>query len=74
MISPYFNETRKKLRVRLHVAEIKSHPGMKNFLFPREFHHRMKRVELHSGMKFHLKKNLPLSMKTLIKFIIFLNY
>ena len=30
-------------------------PGMKKFLFTREFH---------PGMKFNLKENLPLSMKT----------
>ena len=28
-------------------------PGMKKFLFTREFHPRMKRVEFHSGMKFN---------------------
>ena len=32
---------------------MKSHPGMKNFLFTREFH---------PGMKFNLKENLPLNM------------
>ena len=41
------------LRVRLHVTEMKSHPGMKKILFTREFH---------PGMKFNLKENLPLSM------------
>ena len=41
------------VRMRLHVTEMKSHPGMKKFLFTREFH---------SGMKFNLKENLPLSM------------
>ena len=51
-------------RVRLHVTETKSHPGMKKFLFTREFHSGMKRVEFHPGMKFNLKENLPLSMKT----------
>ena len=51
------------LRVRLHVTEMKSHPGMKKFLFTREFHPEMKWVEFHSGMKFNLKENLPLSMK-----------
>ena len=45
----------KGLRVRLHVTETKSHPGMKKFLFTREFH---------PGMKFNLKENLSLSMKT----------
>ena len=39
-------------------------PGMKKFLFTREFHLRMKRVEFHPGMKFNLKENLLLSMKT----------
>ena len=39
-------------------------PGMKKFLFTREFHPGMKRVEFHPGMKFNLKENLPLSMKT----------
>ena len=53
-----------RLRVRLHVTEMKSHPGMKKFLFTREFHPGMKRVEFHPGMKFNLKENLPLSMKT----------
>ena len=51
------------IRVRLHVTKRKSHPGMKKFLFTREFHSGMKRVEFHPGMKFHLKENLPLSMK-----------
>ena len=41
------------LRVRLHVTEMKSHPGMKKILFTREFH---------PGMKFNLKENLPLRM------------
>ena len=40
-------------------------PWMKNFLFTREFHPGMKRVEFPPGMKFNLKENLPLSlMKT----------
>ena len=39
-------------------------PGMKKFLFTREFHPGMKRVEFHPGMKFNLKENLPLSMET----------
>ena len=43
------------LRVRLYVTEMKSHPWMKKILFTREFH---------PGMKFSLKENLPLSMKT----------
>ena len=46
------------VRVRLHVTETKSHPGMKKFMFTCEFHPRM---------KFNLKENLPLSMKTLNK-------
>ena len=50
--------------MRLHVTKMKSHPGMKKFLFAREFHPGMKRVEFHSGMKFNLEENLPLSMKT----------
>ena len=54
----------KGFRVRSHVMEMKSHPGMKKFLFTREFHPRMKRVEFHPRMKFNLKQNLPLSMKT----------
>ena len=58
-------------RVRLHVTEMKSHHGMKKFLFTREFHPWMKRVEFYPGMKrvefhpemkFNLKENLPLSM------------
>ena len=48
--------------MRLHVTEMKSEPGMKKFLFTREFHTGMKRVEFHSKMKFNLKENLPLSM------------
>ena len=48
----------------LHVIEIKSHPKMKKFLFTREFHPGMKRVEFHPGMKFNLKENFPVSMKT----------
>ena len=39
-------------------------PGMKKFLLTREFHPGMKRVEFHPGIKFNLKENLPLSMKT----------
>ena len=53
-----------RLRVRLHVTETNFHPGMKKFLFTSEFHLGMKRVECHPGMKFNLKGNLPLSMKT----------
>ena len=37
-------------------------PGMKKILFTREFYPGMKREEFHSGMKFNLKENLPLSM------------
>ena len=48
----------------LHVTKKKSHPGMKKFLFTREFHPGMKRVEFHPGMKFNLKESLPVSMKT----------
>ena len=51
-----------RLRVCLHAAEMKSYPGMKKFLFIREFHPGMKRVEFHLGMKFNLKEDLPLSM------------
>ena len=51
------------LRLRLHVTETKSHPEMKKFLFTRKFHPRMKRVEVHPGMKFNLKNNLPLSIQ-----------
>ena len=39
-------------------------PGMKKFLFTREFHPGMKRVELHPRMKFNLKENLSLRMMT----------
>ena len=59
--------------MRLHVTEMKSHPGMKKFLFTREFHPGMKRVEFHPRMKFNLKENLPLSVY-IIKFLIFLSY
>ena len=45
-------------------SQDKTRPGMKKFLFTRELHPGMKRVEFHSGMKFSLKENLPLSMKT----------
>ena len=61
--------------MRLHVTETKSHPEMKKTLFTREFHRVMKQVEFRPGMKFHLKENLPLSIKTYNKFFtIFLNY
>ena len=60
------------LRVRLDVTETKSHPGMKKFLFTREFHPGMKRVEFHPRMKFNLKENLPLSVtKTYNKISLF---
>ena len=42
-------------------------PGMKKFLFTREFHPGMKRVEFYPGMKFNLKENLPVSMKAFNK-------
>ena len=48
--------------MRSHVTEMESHPEMKKILFTREFHPGMKRVEFHTGMKFDLKENLPLSM------------
>ena len=50
--------------MRLHVTEMNSHSGMKKFLLTREFHPGMKRVEFHPGVKFNLKENLQLSMKT----------
>ena len=43
-------------------SQDETRPGMKKFLFTREFHPRMKRVEFHPEMKFNLKENLPLSM------------
>ena len=42
-------------------------PGMKKFLFTREFHSGMKRVEFHPEMKFNLQENLPLSMMKIYK-------
>ena len=69
-ISVTFKHT---LRVRLHVTEMKSHPGMIKFLFTREFHPMMKRVEFHPGMKFNLKENFPLSMKTYKNLSFYLN-
>ena len=42
----------------------KTRPEMKKFLFTREFHPGMKRVEFHLEMKFNFKENFPLSMKT----------
>ena len=48
--------------MRLHVTEMKSHPGMKKYLFTRDFHPGVKRVEFYPRMKFNLKENLPLSM------------
>ena len=41
--------------MRLDVTEMKSHPGMKKFLFTREFHPGMRRVEFHRGMKLNLE-------------------
>ena len=73
-VNPYSVLCNSSLRVRLHVTEMKSHPGMKKFLFTRKFHPGMKRVEFHPGMKFNLKENLPLSIMKTIKFLIFLNY
>ena len=43
-------------------SQDETRPGMKKFLFTREFHPRMKRVEFHPRMKFNLKENLLLSM------------
>ena len=48
--------TKKPLRVCLHVTETKSHPGMKKFLFTREFH---------PAMEFNLKENLSLNMENI---------
>ena len=46
-------------------------PGMKKFIFTREFHPGIKRVEFHPRIKFNLKENLPLSMmKNLLFFSI----
>lgn len=45
--------------------------GMKKGLFTCEFHSRIKRVEFHHGMKFSLKENLQLNMKTYNKIHIF---
>ena len=42
--------------------EISSHD--EKFLFTSEFYPWMKRVEFHPGIKFNLKENFPLSMKT----------
>ena len=44
---------------------------MKKFLSTREFHPGIKRVEFHPGMKFNLKENLVLSMKTYNKIYYF---
>lgn len=41
--------------MRLHLTEIKSHPGMNKFLFTRESDPGMKRVEFNPEMKFNLK-------------------
>ena len=43
--------------------------GMKKFLFTSEFHPGMKRVEFQLRMKFNVKENLPLSMKTYNKIL-----
>ena len=43
-------------------------PGMKKFIFTREFHPGIKRVEFHPGIKFNLKENLPLSMMKNLSF------
>ena len=50
--------------MRLHVTETKSHPGMKKFMFTCEFHPGMEGTEFHPEMKFNLKENLTLGMKT----------
>ena len=50
------------LGVHLHVkVEISR---MKKILFTREFYSGMKRIEFYPGMKFNLKENHPLSVKT----------
>ena len=43
------------------------HPGMKKFLYTSEFHLGTIWVEFHPRMKFNLKENIPLSMKTYLK-------
>ena len=43
-------------------------PGMKKFIFTREFHPGIKRVEFHPRIKFNLKENLPLSMMKNLSF------
>ena len=45
-----------------HSSRDKTRPGMKKFMFTREFHLGMKREEFCPRMKFNLKENLPLSM------------
>ena len=55
-----------RFRVRLHVTKMKSHPGMKKFLFTREFHPGIKRVQF---------RKPPIGYdENIIKFLIFLNY
>ena len=54
--------------------EILSRDAKKN-VYKRKFHPGMKRVEFHPRMKFSLKENLSLSMKTYNKiYHFFLNY
>ena len=48
-----------------------THSGMNKSLFTREFHPRMKRFEFHHEMKFSLKENLQLNMKTYNKIYLF---
>ena len=48
-----------------------THSGMKKSLFTREFHPRMKRFEFHHEIKFSLKENLQLNMKTYNKIYLF---
>ena len=48
-----------------------THSTMKKSLFTREFHPRMKRFEFHHGVKFSLKENLQLNMKTYNKIYLF---
>ena len=45
--------------------------GIKKSLFKCEFHPRMKRVQFHYGMKFSLKENLQLNIKTYNKIHLF---
>ena len=41
-------------------SQDETRPGKKKFLFTREFHPGMKRVEVHPGMKFNLKRKPPI--------------